>query len=109
MADAPRRRRLRGACWPPGASRSSSAPPRRSSPAAGGRSPAGPTCATPATPRTWWARRSAAFGRLDGVVLNAGASTIAAAAEEDLAAFADVLAVNVTAQMALASRGRPAR
>ena len=45
----------------------------------------------------------AAFGRLDGVVLNAGASTIAAAAEEDLAAFADVLAVNVTAQMALAS------
>ena len=44
-----------------------------------------------------------AFGRLDGVVLNAGASTIAAAAEEDLAAFADVLAVNVTAQMALAA------
>jgi NAD(P)-dependent dehydrogenase (short-subunit alcohol dehydrogenase family) len=45
----------------------------------------------------------AAFGRLDGVVLNAGASTIAVAAEEDLAAFADVLAVNVTAQMALAA------
>ena len=45
----------------------------------------------------------AAFGRLDGVVLNAGASTIAAAAEEDLAAFADVLAVNVTAQAALAA------
>jgi NAD(P)-dependent dehydrogenase (short-subunit alcohol dehydrogenase family) len=44
-----------------------------------------------------------AFGRLDGVVLNAGASTIAAAAEVDLAAFADVLAVNVTAQMALAA------
>jgi NAD(P)-dependent dehydrogenase (short-subunit alcohol dehydrogenase family) len=44
-----------------------------------------------------------AFGRLDGVVLNAGASTIAAAAAEDLAAFADVLAVNVTAQMALAA------
>ncbi|MFN0089799.1 MAG: SDR family NAD(P)-dependent oxidoreductase [Acidimicrobiales bacterium] len=44
-----------------------------------------------------------AFGRLDGVVLNAGASTIAAADDEDLAAFADVLAVNVTAQMALAA------
>jgi NAD(P)-dependent dehydrogenase (short-subunit alcohol dehydrogenase family) len=44
-----------------------------------------------------------AFGRLAGVVLNAGASTIAAAAAEDLAAFADVLAVNVTAQMALAA------
>ena len=44
-----------------------------------------------------------AFGRLDGVVLNAGASTIAPAEQEDLAAFADVLAVNVTAQMALAA------
>ena len=44
-----------------------------------------------------------AFGRLDGVVLNAGSSTIAAAEEEDLVAFADVLAVNVTAQMALAA------
>jgi NAD(P)-dependent dehydrogenase (short-subunit alcohol dehydrogenase family) len=44
-----------------------------------------------------------AFGRLDGVVLNAGASTLAAAHEEDLAAFADILQVNVTAQMALAA------
>jgi NAD(P)-dependent dehydrogenase (short-subunit alcohol dehydrogenase family) len=44
-----------------------------------------------------------AFGRLDGVVLNAGVATIAPAEQEDLAAFADVMAVNVTAQMALAA------
>jgi NAD(P)-dependent dehydrogenase (short-subunit alcohol dehydrogenase family) len=48
------------------------------------------------------AAAAAAFGRLDGVVLNAGASTLAPAEREDLAAFADVLAVNVTAQAALA-------
>jgi NAD(P)-dependent dehydrogenase (short-subunit alcohol dehydrogenase family) len=46
-----------------------------------------------------------AFGRLDGVVLNAGASAMGPAESEDLAAFADVLAVNVTAQMALAAAG----
>ncbi|MGD9697354.1 MAG: SDR family NAD(P)-dependent oxidoreductase [Thermoleophilia bacterium] len=46
---------------------------------------------------------AAAFGRLDGVVLNAGASTLAAAEEEDMEAFADVLAVNVAAQAALAA------
>jgi NAD(P)-dependent dehydrogenase (short-subunit alcohol dehydrogenase family) len=44
-----------------------------------------------------------AFGRLDGVVLNAGTSTLGPAEREDMAAFADVLAVNVTAQMALAA------
>lgn len=44
----------------------------------------------------------AAFGRLDGVVLNAGVSTLAPAEREDMEAFADVLAVNVTAQAALA-------
>ena len=44
-----------------------------------------------------------AFGRLDGVVLNAGASTLAAAEQEDLSAFADVMAVNVTAQAGLAA------
>jgi NAD(P)-dependent dehydrogenase (short-subunit alcohol dehydrogenase family) len=43
-----------------------------------------------------------AFGRIDGVVLNAGVSTLGPAEDEDLAAFADVLAVNVTAQVALA-------
>ena len=43
-----------------------------------------------------------AFGRLDGVVLNAGISTMAPAEAEDMEAFADVLAVNVTAQAALA-------
>jgi NAD(P)-dependent dehydrogenase (short-subunit alcohol dehydrogenase family) len=43
-----------------------------------------------------------AFGRLDGVVLNAATSTLAPAEAEDLAAFADVMAVNVTAQAALA-------
>jgi NAD(P)-dependent dehydrogenase (short-subunit alcohol dehydrogenase family) len=45
----------------------------------------------------------AAFGRLDGVVLNAGVSTLAPAEAEDMEAFADVLAVNVTAQVALAA------
>ena len=44
-----------------------------------------------------------AFGRLDGVVLNAATSTLSAAESEDLVAFADVLTVNVTAQMALAA------
>ena len=44
-----------------------------------------------------------AFGRLDGVVLNAAASTIARAEEEDPEAFMDVLQVNVGAQSALAA------
>lgn len=44
-----------------------------------------------------------AFGRLDGVILNAGVATGAPAEEEDLDAFEDVLNVNVTAQMELAS------
>lgn len=43
------------------------------------------------------------FGRLDGVILNAGVSTRGPAEREDLEAFADVLEVNVTAQVALAS------
>jgi NAD(P)-dependent dehydrogenase (short-subunit alcohol dehydrogenase family) len=43
-----------------------------------------------------------AFGRLDGVVLNAATATVAAAEDEDPAAFADVMAVNVGAQAALA-------
>ena len=42
------------------------APPRPSSPAADGRSPGGPTCATPATPRTWCARRSRPSGGSTG-------------------------------------------
>jgi len=45
----------------------------------------------------------AAFGRLDGVVLNAGTATVSPAEDEDPAAFADVMAVNVTAQAALAA------
>jgi NAD(P)-dependent dehydrogenase (short-subunit alcohol dehydrogenase family) len=48
------------------------------------------------------AAAQAAFGRLDGVVLNAGVSVQGPAEEEDLAAFRDVLEVNVTAQLALA-------
>lgn len=44
----------------------------------------------------------AAFGRLDGVVLNAATATVAPAEREDPAAFADVLQVNVGAQAALA-------
>ena len=44
-----------------------------------------------------------AFGRLDGVVLNAAASTISRAEDEDPEAFMDVLQVNVGAQSALAA------
>jgi NAD(P)-dependent dehydrogenase (short-subunit alcohol dehydrogenase family) len=47
----------------------------------------------------------AAYGRLDGLVLNAGTSALAPAEAEDLDAFADVLAVNVSAQMRLAAAG----
>ncbi len=46
-----------------------------------------------------------AFGRLDGIVLNAATSTVGPAEDEDLDAFADVLAVNVTAQVELATAG----
>lgn len=42
------------------------------------------------------------FGRLDGVVLNAATATVSPAEREDPAAFADVMAVNVSAQAALA-------
>jgi NAD(P)-dependent dehydrogenase (short-subunit alcohol dehydrogenase family) len=48
-------------------------------------------------------RAREAFGRLDGVVLNAGVSALGPAEHEDPATFADVLAVNVAAQMRLAS------
>lgn len=44
-----------------------------------------------------------AFGRLDGVVLNAATSTIAPAEREDPDAFDDVMRVNVGAQAALAA------
>lgn len=46
-----------------------------------------------------------AFGRLDGIVLNAAAAAIAPAEHEDIAAFEDVLRVNVGAQAALAAAG----
>ncbi len=42
------------------------------------------------------------FGRLDGVVLNAGIATMAPAEDEPIDDFARVLEVNVTAQMRLA-------
>lgn len=45
------------------------------------------------------------FGRLDGVILNAGTATIGPAEDEDLDAFAEVVAVNVTAQVELAAAG----
>jgi NAD(P)-dependent dehydrogenase (short-subunit alcohol dehydrogenase family) len=48
-------------------------------------------------------RAGDAYGRLDGVVLNAGVSAMGPAEREDPAAFADVLAVNVAAQMRLAA------
>jgi NAD(P)-dependent dehydrogenase (short-subunit alcohol dehydrogenase family) len=44
----------------------------------------------------------AAYGRIDGVVLNAATSTISPAEAEDPAAFDDVVRVNVGAQAALA-------
>ena len=44
-----------------------------------------------------------AFGRLDGVVLNAATATVSPAEHEDPAGFADVMAVNVGAQAALAA------
>lgn len=43
------------------------------------------------------------FGRLDGVVLNAGIATGAPAEDEDMDAFARVVDVNLNAQMRLAS------
>lgn len=44
-----------------------------------------------------------AFGRIDGVVLNAGSATGVAAEDEDMTAFAEVIDVNVTGQVRLAS------
>jgi NAD(P)-dependent dehydrogenase (short-subunit alcohol dehydrogenase family) len=46
-----------------------------------------------------------AYGRLDGLVLNAGRQAIAPAEDEDAEAFADVLAVNVGAPARLAAAG----
>jgi NAD(P)-dependent dehydrogenase (short-subunit alcohol dehydrogenase family) len=46
-----------------------------------------------------------AHGRLDGVVLNAATSAMGPAEDEDLDAFSDVLAVNLTAQVELAGAG----
>ena len=48
-------------------------------------------------------RAHEAFGRVDGVVLNAGVSTLAPAEREDMDAFDDVVAVNLGAQMRLAA------
>lgn len=71
---------------------------------AGGRALAHPAdLRDPGHPRALVETALAAYGRLDGVVLNAAASTIARAEDEDPAAFDDVLAVNVGAQSALAA------
>jgi gluconate 5-dehydrogenase len=71
--------------------------------AAGGRAVAHPAdLRDPGHAAALVAAAEAAFGRLDGVVLNAGVSIQGPAEAEDLAGFADVLAVNVTAQVALA-------
>lgn len=48
-------------------------------------------------------RCMAEYGKIDGVVLNAGAATGAHAEDEDMEAFADVVDINLTAQMRLAS------
>jgi gluconate 5-dehydrogenase len=47
------------------------------------------------------------FGRLDGVVLNAGTTALGPAESEDLDAFRDVLEVNLVAPMALAREAIP--
>jgi NAD(P)-dependent dehydrogenase (short-subunit alcohol dehydrogenase family) len=56
----------------------------------------------PGHPTALVAAATAAFGRLDGVVLNAATSTIGPAEREEAAAFDDVMRVNVGAQAALA-------
>jgi NAD(P)-dependent dehydrogenase (short-subunit alcohol dehydrogenase family) len=72
--------------------------------AAGGRAVAHPAdLRDPAHPAQLVDACMHAFGRLDGVVLNAASSTIARAEEEDPEAFMDVLRVNVGAQSALAA------
>jgi NAD(P)-dependent dehydrogenase (short-subunit alcohol dehydrogenase family) len=72
--------------------------------AAGGRAVAHPAdLRDPGHAEALVAAAGAAFGRLAGVVLNAGVSIQGPAEQEDLAGFADVLAVNVTAQLALAA------
>ena len=48
------------------------------------------------------------FGRLDGLVLNAGTATMSPAETEDMAGFARVMEVNLTAVMRLASAGAAA-
>lgn len=72
--------------------------------AAGGRAVAAPAdLRDPGHAESLCERAVAEFGRLDGVVLNAGVATMGPAEDEDLAAFGDVVSVNVTAQMALAA------
>lgn len=72
--------------------------------AAGGRALAHPAdLRDPGHAEELVAAARAAFGRLDGVVLNAATSTIGPAEQEDAAAFEDVLRVNVGAQAALAA------
>lgn len=48
------------------------------------------------------------FGRLDGLVLNAGTATMSPAEAEDMAEFTRVMEVNLTAVMRLASAGAAA-
>lgn len=74
--------------------------------AAGGRALAHPAdLRDPGHPDELVAAAAAAFGRLDGVVLNAATSTISPGEQEDAAAFDDVMRVNVGAQAALAAAG----
>jgi NAD(P)-dependent dehydrogenase (short-subunit alcohol dehydrogenase family) len=71
--------------------------------AAGGRAVARPAdLRDPGHAEALVAAAAEAFGRLDGVVLNAATSTISPAADQDPADFDDVLRVNVGAQAALA-------
>jgi NAD(P)-dependent dehydrogenase (short-subunit alcohol dehydrogenase family) len=71
--------------------------------AAGGRALACPAdLRDPGHAEALVAAATTAFGRLDGVVLNAATSTLAPAEAQDPQAFDDVLRVNVGAQAALA-------
>ena len=98
----PGRGRLRGAAGrpPPERARRAWRPPSRR---AGGRAVAHPAdLRDPGHAQELVAAATGAFGRLDGVVLNAATSSIAPAEQEDPASFDDVLRVNVGAQAALA-------
>lgn len=77
--------------------------------AAGGSAVAHPCdVADPAHADALVAACRAHFGRVDGLVLNAGTATLCPAEDEDMAEFARVMDVNLAAVMRLASAGAAA-